>query len=185
MWYMGNYLPLHVYIYLIPPCSADTASLRGKRPMSQDIRLDQQKKARAEAPTIPSITEQRATHICNRVREFSAKICGQLKITHFDDNTIPPPTQFGDMKQELPKRKYLSVRSFASNPWMRGFAPPMPASSTAAEMLESYIRQMPTEELKRFNLFLQHPFIFVSYQFFGLLLSLRTFLCGSCPQLVD
>jgi hypothetical protein len=49
---------------------------------------------------------------------------------------------------------------------MRGFAPPMPTSSTASEMLESYIRQMPTEELKRFKLFLQHPFTLVCYQFF-------------------
>jgi hypothetical protein len=125
--------------------------------------------------------EQRTTHICNRVREFSAKICGQLKITQFDENTISRPTQFGDMKQELPKRKYLSAWTFASNPWMRGFAPPMPTSSTASEMLESYIRQMPTEELKRFNLFLQHPFTLVCYQFFGLLLSLRTFLCTTSP----
>jgi hypothetical protein len=160
MWYMPIIYPLHVYISVIVPCPADTASFRGKWPVSQDNGPDQQKKARTEAPNIPSIMEQRATHICNRVREFSAKICGQLKITQFDENTIPRPTQFGDMKQELPKRKYLSARSFASNPWMRGFAPPMPTSSTTSEMLESYIRQMPTEELKRFNLFLQHPFIF-------------------------
>jgi hypothetical protein len=57
------------------------------------------------------------------------------------------------MDQHLPKRKYISGRSFASNPWMRGFAPPMPAGSSAAEMLESYIVQMPTEELQRFNIF--------------------------------
>jgi hypothetical protein len=130
--------------YVPDPCTADSASLKGKRPISSDTVPDQQKKPRVEASTIPSITEQRAIHICNRVREFAAKLSKQLKKAHIEENTVPPPTQFGDMKQDVPKRKYISGRSFASNPWMRGFAPPMPASSPAAEMLESYIRQMHT-----------------------------------------
>jgi hypothetical protein len=79
----------------------------------------------------------------------------KLKQAHIEETTVPPPTQFGDMKQDLPKRKYIAVRSFAANPWMRGFAPPMPSSSSAAEMLESHIRQMPTQELQRFYHFLK------------------------------
>jgi hypothetical protein len=85
-----------------------------------------------------------------------------LKKAHVHDSTTPPSTQFGDVIQQLPKRKYISGRSFASNPWMRGFAPPMPASSSAAEMLESYIMHMHTEELQRFIIFTPPaaPFVF-------------------------
>jgi hypothetical protein len=106
------------------PCTAASASRKGKQPLSPDSIPDKQKQARVEASPIPSITQQRAIHICNRVREFAVKLIEQLKQAHIEDNTVPPPTQFGNMKQDLPKRKYISVRSFATNPWMRGFAPP-------------------------------------------------------------
>jgi hypothetical protein len=158
--------------------TAAMKSLKGKRPISPEAVPHQQKKSRAEAPTIPSITEQRAIHICSRVRDFAAKMVEHLKKAHVHDSTTPPSTQFGDVTQQLPKRKYISGRSFASNPWMRGFAPPMPASSSAAEMLESYIMHMHTEELQRFNIFTPPPppiFFWVSHcaHFFDVFLFLH------------
>jgi hypothetical protein len=103
-------------LFLVPhlltcpdPCAAASASPKGKQPISSDTVPDQQKKSSVEASTIPSITEQCAIHICNQVRDFAAKMSEKLKQAHIEETTVPPPTQFGDMKQDLPKRKYISV----------------------------------------------------------------------------
>uniref|UniRef100_A0ACD5ZY10 Uncharacterized protein n=1 Tax=Avena sativa TaxID=4498 RepID=A0ACD5ZY10_AVESA len=52
------------------------------------------------------------------------------------------------MTQQLPRRKYISGRSYASNPWLQGFSRPPPVSSSVAELLEQFLRTKSADELQ-------------------------------------
>jgi hypothetical protein len=51
----------------------------------------------------------------------------------------------------LPKHKYITARSYASNPWMKGCPPPLPTACPVGEKLQSHLRTMPANQLQTYT----------------------------------
>jgi hypothetical protein len=122
---------------------------KGKRLCVSDSDVSMQKKARQDTPAGPTTPHSRVLEICTKVKEFARKQSEQLKALYSVDRNIPAATIFGHTTQSLPKRKYISGRSYASNPWMRGFAPSPPDRSNVSDLLEQFMRDKTSDELMR------------------------------------
>jgi hypothetical protein len=121
----------------------------GKRPLDHSHGHEQQKKLRESASTT-SLSEERVLAICNRVKEFAVSLCQQLRTLYASQETSDNVDVFGKSNCSLPKRKYITGRSYASNPWMKGYGPPAPTTSSVSDALTEYMRSKCADTIYRY-----------------------------------
>jgi hypothetical protein len=79
-------------------------------------------------------------------------IVQQLREAYAADKSTESSPVFGSTLSALPKRKYITTRSYATTPWMKGTPPPMPTACSVGEKLHAHLRTMPADELERYNI---------------------------------
>lgn len=93
--------------------------------------------------------QARNESICNAVQHYASCIVQAVKDLYTDcsrDNQRA--VSFGVSCAPIPKRKYISSRSYASNPWFIG-RPVLPPKTETAELLASHLSSLPENQLAR------------------------------------
>jgi len=132
-------------------CEGDTSSRRS-RLRKGNMPTDMPRETLCE-DTTPSQgiakLQARSESICNDVQHYASCIVQAVKDRYTDcsrDNQRA--VSFGVSCAPIPKRKYISSRSYASNPWFMG-RPVLPPKTETAELLASHLPRLPENQLAR------------------------------------
>lgn len=110
----------------------------------------QQQTKTAKTPSTESGNDCRTTEaICSAVQQYARCILVSVKDIYADcQNDDPSIVIFGVNRVNIPKRKYESSRTYATNPWFAG-RPVVPTPTTTAELLESHFLSLSVKHLAR------------------------------------
>ncbi|XP_037405375.1 uncharacterized protein LOC119268002 isoform X2 [Triticum dicoccoides] len=89
----------------------------------------------------------RSDAICNAIQQYAICIAEAVKDIYVDSiQENQTGVFFSISTAELPKRKYVSSRSYAGNPWFKG-RPVVPPKTDIADLLEAYLPSLPDNQL--------------------------------------
>lgn len=95
--------------------------------------------------------------ICNSVQRYASCIAEVVKDLYCSSSREDQTSIFFSVSSgPIPKRKYISSRSYASNPWFSGKAVVPPKTQTG-ELLLAYLPSLPENQLARSVFFLTTP----------------------------
>ncbi|XBI88772.1 hypothetical protein VPH35_026689 [Triticum aestivum] len=105
----------------------------------------------SKSPSKESVSDAWITEsICSAVQHYARCISVSVKDMYADCQKGDPSTViFVVNRVNIPKRKYVSSRSYATNPWFAG-RPVVPTSTTTVELLESHFQSLSAHHLARF-----------------------------------
>lgn len=88
----------------------------------------------------------RSEAICTALQQYATCIAEAVKDIYTDSSQSA--VFFGVSSAKLPKRKYISSRSYASNPWFTG-RPVLQPRTESADLLEAHFVSLPDQQLAR------------------------------------
>lgn len=89
-----------------------------------------------------------ASPMVDSIKKFAASVTQSL-LDRYENLHLQDPNilLFGRSTRAIPRRKYITAIRFASDPWMKGYRPPLAKGSSLTQSLQEYTRNATPETL--------------------------------------